>query len=130
MVAPSVAAEGLGEFGLREVDGLRHSLGEVGEGAGDAGIDESLGDGGEEAAQGCVEVTGGEIFAGEEEGDVTAEVFGGEGLGFFAGVEVAEVRVVNGARSTAAAAIGEGEGTEECASVGANRHGSLQKSWI
>jgi hypothetical protein len=89
-----------------------------------------LGYGGEEAAEGGVEIAGGEIFAGEEVGDVAAEVFGGEGLGFFAGVEVAEVGMFGGAGSAAAAAVGEGERAEESAVVGASGHGSLQKRRI
>jgi hypothetical protein len=129
-VAPAVGAEGIDVFSFGEVDGLGHGLGEVGEGAGGAVVDETLGDGDEKAAEGGVEVAGREIFAREEVVDVAAEVFGGEGLGFFFGVEIAEVGMFGGAGSAAAATVGEGEGTEKCANVGASGHGSLQKRRI
>ena len=48
VVAPGVAAEGLGEFVLRGADVLGDGLSEVGESASGAVVDEALSDGGEE----------------------------------------------------------------------------------
>lgn len=50
-------------------------------------FDVTLSCGGEDTAQGGSEIAGGDVIAGEEEGDVAAELVGGAGLGFFAGVE-------------------------------------------
>ena len=123
--APKIAAEGVGELVLGALDGLGHGLGEIGESAGGARFDMAFDDGDEEASEGGVEIAGREIFAGEEVGDVAGETFSGEGLSFFAGVEVAEVRVFGGTGSAAAATVGESEGTEKCANVGASGHGNL-----
>lgn len=89
----------------------------------------TLGYGGEEAAQGDAEVAGGEIAAaGEARGDVAAGLLRREGLGFFAGVEVAEVRMAGMARSAAATAVGEGESTQVHAVLGTKSgHGSLRR---
>ena len=60
---------------------------------------------------------------------VLTGLFGGEGFGFFLGVEVAEMRMAGAARSAALAAIGKGKSTQIGTVFGTNRgHGSLQKS--
>jgi hypothetical protein len=92
-------------------------LAEVGEGGGGFGFDVALGYGGEEASEGGGDVAGGDVVAGEEAGDVLAGLFAGEGLGFFFGVEDAEIGMAGAARSAALAAVGEGEGAERCAVV-------------
>ena len=89
--APRVVAEGVGVFVLRMMDGLDEGLGEIGEGAGGAGLNVAADDGGQEAAEGGAEIAGGKVLAGEEIGEVTGEFIGGAGLGFFAGVVGAEV---------------------------------------
>ena len=66
--APRVGAEGVGVFVLGKMDGLGESLGEVGEGAGGAGLDVAADDGGQETAEGGAEITGGKVLAGEEIG--------------------------------------------------------------
>jgi hypothetical protein len=76
----------------RQASVSKKGLAEVGEGGGGFGFDLALSDGGEEAAQGGAEVAGGEITVGEVRRDVAARLLGGEGLGFFAGMERAEVR--------------------------------------
>jgi hypothetical protein len=108
---------------------LQQGLGKIGEGIGGLRLDVTLGYGGEETAQGDAEVAGGEITAaGEAGGDVAASLLRDEGLSFFAGVGVAEVRVAGLARSAAAAAIGEGEGTQGHAVLGTKSgHGSLRR---
>jgi len=113
---------------LGEADGLQQGLAEIGEGIGGLRFDVTLGDGGEEAAKGGAEGAGGKITAGEARGDVTASPLCGEGLGFFAGVEVAEVRMAGMERSAAAAAVAEGESTQGHAVLGTKSgHGSLRR---
>jgi len=91
---------------------LEEGLGEVGDGAGGARFDVAADDRGEETAEGGSEVVGGEVFAGEEEGQIVGENIGGVGAGFLAGMEEAEVRVVGGTRGEALAVVGEGETTQ------------------
>jgi hypothetical protein len=110
-LAPSVCAEGADVFVLGEADGLRESLREAGQGAGGAGLDVTASNGGEETSEGSAEIAGGEVVAGEEIVEVLAEFFRGDGLGFFLGMVVAEMRVAGGDGSEAAAAIGEREMT-------------------
>jgi hypothetical protein len=114
---------------LGYADGLQQGLAEIGEGLGGLRLDVALGYGGEEAAQGDAEVAGGEItVAGEARGDVAAGLLCGEGLGFFAGVEVAKVRMAGMAWGATAAAVGEGESTQGHAVLGTKSgHGSLRK---
>jgi hypothetical protein len=118
-VAPGVGAEGVDVFVLGELDGLQQGLAEIGEGCSGFGFDVSVGQGGENAAEGQTEIAGGEIFTGEEIGDVVADFLGGLGLGLFAGMEITEVRMAGRARSAAAAAIGEPESTQGRAVLGA-----------
>ena len=108
-VAPVRFAAGGGEFVLGEMEGLQHGLGEVGECAGGARLYVTASDGDEDAAEGGVEVVGGEIIAGEEESEIVADFFGGAGLGFFLGVVMAEVGAGGDTGSAAAAAVVEGE---------------------
>jgi hypothetical protein len=122
------------------VDSLIQSLAEIGEGGGGFGFDVAFGDGGEDADQGGAEIAGGEITAGEERGYVAADLLGGEGLRFPLGVKAAKAGVASEPRSAAAAAIGEGEGTQAgtvlfmCDRKAVNGaiggHGSLQKRRI
>jgi len=49
-IAPIVGAKGVDVFVLGEMDGLDEDLGEIGEGAGRAGLDVAADDGGDEAA--------------------------------------------------------------------------------
>jgi len=64
--APPVGAEGVDVFLLGKMDGLGESLGEIGEGAGGAGLNVATDDSGQEAAEGGGEIAGGEVLAGEE----------------------------------------------------------------
>ncbi|MGC1414127.1 MAG: hypothetical protein WA817_02525 [Candidatus Acidiferrum sp.] len=107
--APFEFAYGGDEFLLREMKGLEEGLGHVGEGGGGFGFDVATGYSGDEAGQGGAEIAGGDEIAGKEIGQFLAEIFGGTGLGFFAGVVEAEMRMAAGAGSTATAAIGESE---------------------
>jgi len=111
-LAPAVGAEGVDIFLLGEVDGLQESLGQVGDGAGGSGFDIAAEDGGDEASQGGAEIAGGEVVAGEEVGQVSAERFGGAGASFFLGVVEAEMGIFAGARGAATAAIRERELTQ------------------
>jgi hypothetical protein len=111
-LAPGVGAEGVDVLVLGKMDGLGESLGEIGEGAGGAGLDVAASYAGDEAAKGGAKITGGEVLAGEEIGQVAAEIIGGGGLGFLAGVVGAEVGMMGGAGGTATAAVGEGETTQ------------------
>jgi len=148
-VTPGIRAEGVDVFVLGELDGLNQGLSEIGEGGGGSGFDMTFGDGGKDAGQGRGEIAGGEMTAGEKRGYVAADLLGGERLRFPLGVEAAKVRVASEPRSTAATAIGEGEGTQagtvvlmcdrkavfilrDCKAVdGAiGGHGSLQKRRI
>lgn len=106
-----VGAEGVDVFVLSEVQDLREGLAEIGEVGGGLGLDVALGDGGEEAAKGGAEVAGRDVGAGEEASNLFADVAGGEGLGFFASVERAEVGMARLARHAAAMAVAEGKGT-------------------
>jgi hypothetical protein len=110
-VAPAGGAEGFDVFVLGEADGLEECLGQVGDGAGDFGLDVAADHGGNDAGEGGAEIVGGEVVAGKEVGQVVADGFGGAGAGFFLGVVEAEVGMVAGARGAATAAIGEGEQT-------------------
>ena len=97
---------------LGELDCLEQGLAEVGERGSRLGLDVALDDAGEEAGEGGTKIGGGEVMAGEEIGDVVANFVGGAGLGFLAGMEVAEMRMSGAVRGAAVAAVGEGEGTE------------------
>src|SRR5882762_1748676 len=104
-LAPAVGTEGVDIFLLGDVDGLQESLRQVGGGAGGSGFYITADDCGDETPQDGAEITGGEVVAGEEVGQVFAERFRGAGAGFFLGVVEAEVGMVAVARSTATAAI-------------------------
>jgi len=97
---------------LGELDGLVHGLTEIGEGGGGFGLEVPLRDGGENAAQGDVEIAGGEVIAQKERRYGFAGLLGGLGLRFLLGMEVAVMRVAGAARSAAVAAIGKGESTQ------------------
>src|SRR6266852_8391504 len=129
--APRVVAEGVDVLVLGKRGGLGESLGEIGEGAGGAGLNVAADDGGQEAAEGGAEIAGGKVFAGEEIGQFAGEFIGGGGLGVFAGVVGVEVGMMGGAGSAALAAIGEGETTQGLAVLWAKRgHRWLLKlSW-
>jgi hypothetical protein len=130
-LAPGVGAEGIDVFVLGKMDGLNEGLGEIGEGAGRTGLGVAASYADDEAAEGGAEIAGGEVFAGEEIGQVAAEFIGGAGLRFLAGVVGAEVGMMGGAGSAALAAVGEGETTQGRAVLWAKRgHGCLLKlSW-
>jgi hypothetical protein len=108
-VAPGVGAKGVGVFVAGDVDGLQKSLREVSDGAGGSGFYVAADNGGEEAGESGGEIASGEVVAGEEVGQVVAELLGGAGAGFFLGVVGAEVGMVAEARSAATAAVGESE---------------------
>ncbi len=102
-------------------------MAEIGEGGGGFGFHVTLGDSGEEASEGGVEIAGGHIAAGKVIGDVLASVLGSKGLSVLAGVEHAEVRM-RGPGSAALAAVGKGERTQRGTVLGAiGGHRSLQK---
>ncbi len=128
---PGAGAEGVDVFVLSKMDGLGESLGEIGEGAGGAGLNVAADDGGQEAAEGGAEIAGGKVLAGEEIGQFAGEFIGGAGLGVFAGVIGAEVGMMGGAGSAALAAVGKGETTQGLAVLWAKRgHGwLLELSW-
>jgi hypothetical protein len=113
-------------LGLVKMECSEEGLGKIGEGTGGAGLNVAEDDGGQEAAEGGAEIAGGEVFAGEEIGEVACEFIGRTGLGVFAGVVRTEVRMAGGAGSAALAAIGEGETTQGLAVLWTKRgHGSL-----
>jgi hypothetical protein len=128
-IAPGVGAVGVDVFVLREMDGLDEGIGEVRESAGGAGFDVAFGNSDEEASDGCAEIASGEIVGREEVRDIATKKFQCARSGFSACVEMAEVRVFVRAGRTATASVGEGEGTEQCAVLGARRHGCLQKRY-
>ena len=71
-------------------------------------------------------IAGGKVFTGEEIGEVAGEFIGGAGLGVFAGVVGAEVRMPGGAGSAALAAVGKSETTQGLAVLWTKRgHGCL-----
>ena len=111
-LAPGVGTEGVDVFVLGKMDGLGESLGEIGEGAGGAGLNVATDDSGQEAAEGGAEIAGGKVLAGEEIGEFAGEFIGGAGLGVFASVVGAEVGMMRGAGSAALAAVGKGETTQ------------------
>lgn len=76
------------------MDGLCEGLGEISYGVGGLWFDVAANNGGDEASQRGAEIAGGEVVPEEEIGDVAAEFIGGCGLGFFAGVIGAEMRLV------------------------------------
>jgi hypothetical protein len=91
------------------MEGLEHGLSEIGEGMGGSGLYVTASDGDEDAAEGGVEVVGGEIIAGEKEGEIFADFFVGAELGFFLGVVETEVGTGRDAGSAANAAVVESE---------------------
>jgi len=124
--APEVGAIGVDEFVLGNADGLQEGLREIGDGASGFGFYIAADDSGDDAGQGGAEIAGGEVAAGEEVGQLVAEILGGEGLGFFLGVVEAEVGMAGDARGAATAAVGEGEGTQGYTGLFAERgHRSL-----
>jgi hypothetical protein len=129
--APGVGAEGVDVLVLGKMDALDESLGEIGEGAGVAGLDVAAEDGGQEAAEGGAEIAGGEVLTGEEIGQFSGKFIGNAGLGVFAGVVGAEAGMAGGAGSAALAAVGESETTQGLAVLWVKRgHRCLLKlSW-
>ena len=124
--APVVGVEGLTVFVLGDANGLEESLRQVGDGTGGSGFYIAAEDGGDEVAEGSAEIAGREVVAGEEVGQVFAEIVCGVGTGFFLGMVEAEVRIFAGARSAATAAIRERELTQGHAVLGTERcHKSL-----
>jgi len=124
--APVIGVEGLTIFVLGNVDGLHERLDQVGDGVGGFGLHIAADNGGDEACQGGAEIASGKVIAGEEEGEVFAECFGGAGAGFFLGVVETEAGMFAGARSAATAAIRESKRTQRHAVLGTERgHKSL-----
>jgi hypothetical protein len=115
--APGIGVEGLDVFVLGDGDGLEHGLGEIGESGGDFGFYFAAGDGAKETRQGDAEIAGGQQFCGKEARNVLTDLLGGEGFGFFLGVEVTEMQVAGAARSAALAAIGKGESAQVAGTV-------------
>lgn len=114
-LAPAVGAEGVDVLVLREADSLHESLKEASDGAGDAGFDMTLDDGGNDARERGREIAGGEVVAGEEVGKIRGEEIGGCGAGFFLSVVETEARIGGRARSAATAAVSKGKETERVA---------------
>lgn len=108
-VVPLRVTASADQFVLGEMEGLEHGLGEVGEGACGARLYVAASDGDEDAAEGGVEIVGGEIVAGEEVGEIFAEFLVGAELGLFLGVVETEVRAGGDARSAATATVVERE---------------------
>ncbi len=92
-LAPRVGVEGVDVLVLGKMDGLNEGLGEIGEGASGARLDVTAGYAGDEAAEGGAEIAGGEVWTGKEIREFAGEFIGGAGLGVFAGVVEAEVRM-------------------------------------
>jgi hypothetical protein len=115
--APGIGVEGLDVFVLGDGDGLEHGLGEIGECGGDFGFYFAAGDGAKEARHGDAEIACGQQFCGKEARNVLTDLLGGEGFGFFLGVEVTEMQVAGAARSAALAAIGKGESARVAGTV-------------
>jgi hypothetical protein len=111
-VLPRSSAVRADIFILGQVEALDERLADKAERGSGFGFDVALSDGGEEASQSETYVAGGHIVAGEKKGDVFASFLASESLRFLAGVERTEMRMAVAARSTAAAAIGEREGTQ------------------
>jgi hypothetical protein len=111
-VAPGIGVEGFDVFVLGDGDGLEHGLGEISQCGGDFGFDLSLGNGAKGPRQGNAEIAGGQQFCGKEAGNVLTDLLGGEGFGFFLGMEVAEMQMAGAARSAALATIGKGESAQ------------------
>lgn len=88
---------------------MEEELADVREGGSRAGGDTVLRDGGVEAAEGVVDVGGGEEIAGEGLGEFGAEAFGFELLKLGASVEEAEVGMGGMAEPAAAATVRERE---------------------
>ena len=78
-LGPTVLAEGFKVFVLGERDGLAEGLGKLVNGGGGFGVDVTLGDGLNGAAEGGGQITGGQIVSGEEIRQILAEVVGGLG---------------------------------------------------
>ena len=116
-LAPAVGVEGVDILVLGKMDGLDEGLSEIGEGAGGARLDITAGYAGHEAAEGGAEIASGNVWAGEEIREFAGEVLAGAGLGVFASVVKAEVRMAGETGSAALAAIGEGETTQGLAVV-------------
>jgi hypothetical protein len=110
-LAPFFFADGGNEFMLREMEGLKERLSEIGESGGRFGLDIAAGYGGKEACEGGAEIASGDEVTGEEIGKLVAKFFGGAGFRFLAGVVEAELRMSAGAGSTATAAICKSEKT-------------------
>jgi hypothetical protein len=110
--APGIGVEGLDVFVLGDGDGLEHGLGEIGESGGDFGFYFAAGDGAKETRHGDAEIAGGQQFCGEEARNVLTDLLGGEGFGFFLGVEVTEIQMAGAARGAALTTIGKGESTQ------------------
>jgi len=108
-VVPLRVTAGADEFVLGEMKSLEHGLGEVGESAGGARLYVAASHGDEDAAEGGVEVVGGEIIAGEEVSEIFPDFLAGAGLGFLLGVVVAEVGAGGDAGSAATAAVVKSE---------------------
>src|SRR6266849_4070563 len=102
--APGICAVGVDVFVLGEGQGLHEGLAEIREGGGGFGFDLTLGDSGEEASEGGAEIAGGYKAAGKVIGDVLAGFLASKGLRFLAGMEGAEIGMVDAARNAAAAA--------------------------
>jgi len=101
-------------------------LDQVGDGVGGFGLHIAADNGGDEACQGGAEIASGKVIAGEEEGEVFAECFGGAGPGFFLRVIEAEAGMVGDARSAATAAVRESKRTQRHAVLWTERgHKSL-----
>jgi hypothetical protein len=123
---PSVGAEGVDVFVLRDLDGLQERLGEIREGGSDARFYFATSNGGEEAGLCRGQITSGKIVAGEEIREVATEILSGFALRLFAGVGAAELEMAGLPRSAAAAAIGISESTQRRAVRGGKcGHGSL-----
>jgi len=93
-------------------------LREIREGVSGLGIDLAAGNGTEETAETAVEGTGADIVCANGGGDEVPSVFGGEALEFALGVEVTEIGIAGLTGRFAAAAVGEGEGTQGRAVLG------------
>lgn len=117
-LAPAVGAEGVDVFVLREADSLHESLKETRDGAGDAGFDVALDDGGNDARESRREIAGGEVVAGKEVGQIGGDEIGGCCASCFLGVVETEVWIGGRARSAATAAVGEGKETQGYAVFG------------
>ena len=111
-VATGVGTKHLDVFVFNQGNGLQKGLADIAESTSSLWLDKALGRYAEHIGKGTGETASRYIRIWEKFGQLMAESRSSDGFGFFAGVEMTEMRVVCATRSSAAAAIGKSEGTQ------------------